>query len=90
MTRETLVKLTPEETLERAKAFFTGPESGYSGTLIEDGDGFVRFRTFRGVLAIMADREGEFTRVRCSTLRYHPSVGKFLLSLGAESPAARG
>lgn len=85
MTREIAVSLSPEDVLEVARDFFTSPESGYSGTLVEEGDEFVRFRTFRGVLAVMAWREGDETRVRCSTLRYHPSIGKYLLRLEAES-----
>lgn len=89
MIRETLVELTPEDVLNRAKRFFTEAESGYSGTIVEEGDGFIRFQTFRGKLAVFAIREGDVTRVRCSTLRYHPSLGKFLLSLGAGSTATR-
>jgi hypothetical protein len=87
MTRETLVSLSPEEVIELAKSYFTSPASGYSGSLVEEGDGFVRLQTFRGHLAVSATREGDATRVRCSTLRYHPSIGKFLLSLSTGVPA---
>lgn len=89
MTREVSVSLSPDEVLRSAKTFFTSPESGYSGTLVEEGDNFARFRTFRGNLAVMAWREEGDTRVRCSTLRYHPSIGKFLLQLEAESGAGK-
>lgn len=85
MMRETLVNLPPEEVLETAKNFFTSVESGYSGTLVETGSEFSRFRAFRGILAVSAVRDGDLTRVRCSTLRYHPSIGKFLLLLETAS-----
>jgi hypothetical protein len=87
MTRETLVSLPPGRVLELARGYFTGSASGYAGTLVGDGEGFVRFQTFRGQLAISASQDGERTRVRCSTLRYHPSIGQFLLRLQTESPA---
>jgi hypothetical protein len=87
MTRETLVSLPPDRVLELARRFFTGSASGYAGTLVEEGEGFVRFQVFRGQLAIAALQDGERTRVRCSTLRYHPSVGQFLLQLETESAA---
>lgn len=89
MTRETTVSLSPEEVLRLASSFFTGGESGYSGTLVEEGDGFARFQTFRGNLAVTARREDDSTLVRCSTLRYHTSIGRFLLRLEAESAAQR-
>lgn len=84
MTRETLVTQSPEEVLALAKAYFPSGESGYSGTLVEEGEGYVRFRTFRGSLAVWASRQDGDTRVRCSTLRYHPSIGKFLAMLATE------
>lgn len=87
MLRETLVSLSPEEVIDLAKSYFTSPASGYSGSLVEEGDGFARFETFRGHLAVSATLEGDATRVRCSTLRYHPSIGKFLLSLETGIPA---
>ena len=88
MTRETLASLSPAEVIDLAKDYFSSGASGYSGTLVEEGGGFVRFDTFRGHLAIFATREGDSTRVRCSTLRYHPSIGKFLSSLSTEMPTA--
>jgi hypothetical protein len=87
MTRETLVPLPPERVLDLAKGFFTGSASGYAGTLVEEGVGYIRFQAFRGQLAISASADGERTRVRCSTLRYHPSIGQFLLQLETESAA---
>lgn len=87
MTRETSVSLSPEEIVDLAKAFFTSLESGYSASLVDEGDGFVRLQTFRGHLAITAWREGERTRVRLSTLRYHPSIGEFLLRIETQSSA---
>jgi len=89
MTRELLVSLSPEAVIELAKSYFTDEQSGYSGTLVEEGDGFARFQTFRGHLAIAAAAEGQQTRVRCSTLRYHLSVGKFLTFLTTESSGSR-
>lgn len=89
MTREALVSLPPERVLELARQFFTSPASGYGGTLVGEGEGYVRFQTFRGQLAISAAKDGEDTRVRCSTLRYHFSIGKFLLQLETQSAAAR-
>jgi hypothetical protein len=74
--------------LELARGFFTGSASGYAGTLVEEGRSFIRLQTFRGQLAISASPDGERTRVRCSTLRYHPSIGQFLLQLETESAAA--
>lgn len=82
MTREIVVAQAPEEIVALAKNYFTSGESGYSGSVVEEGEGYVRFRTFRGLLAISASPEAEGrTRVRCSTLRYHPSIGKFLAML---------
>lgn len=81
MTRESLVSLSPEVVINVAKGYFADAASGYSGTLVEEGDGFVRFETVRGHLAISALPDGARTRVRCSTLRYHPSIGKFMLLL---------
>lgn len=81
MTRESLVSLSPEEVVVLAKRYFTDASSSYSGSLVEEGEGYARFQTFRGHLAVSATREGAQTRVRCSTLRYHPSIGKFLLQL---------
>lgn len=87
MTRETLVSLPPERVLELAREFFAGPASGYAGTPVEEGGDFIRFQAFRGQLAISASTDGGQTRVRCSTLRYHTSVGQFLLQLQTESTA---
>jgi hypothetical protein len=81
MTRESLVSLSPEVVINLAKNYFADATSGYSGTLTEEGDGFARFETVRGHLAVSASPDGKRTRVRCSTLRYHPSIGKFLLLL---------
>jgi hypothetical protein len=36
---------------------------------------------------LVGEGGGELTRVRCSTLRYHPSIGQFLLQLETESAA---
>lgn len=92
MTREIRVDWAPSEVLERAKRFFTGPESGYAGGIDGEGDGFVRFRTFRGTFAVTALREGDATRVRVSTLRSHPAVPLFLTMLrtGAAPERAAG
>lgn len=91
MTREIRVDLPPREVLERAKRFFTGADSGYAGSLEEEGEGFARFRAFRGTIAVTALREGDGegrTRVRISTLRAHPSIPLFLTSLRESSPEA--
>ncbi len=87
MTRESLVSLSPEAVIDLAKLFFTDAASGYAGSLVEEGEGFARFETFRGHLAVSASPDGELTRVRCSTLRYHASIGKFLTLLETESAA---
>ena len=87
MTRETLVSLSPERVVDLAKSYFTDAGSGYSGSLVEEGDGFASFEIFRGHLAVFASKDGERTRVRCSTLRHDPSIGKFLMMLATESPA---
>ncbi len=87
MTRESLVSLSAEAVIDLAKLFFTDAASGYAGSLVEEGEGFARFQTFRGHLAVSASRDGDMTRVRCSTLRYHPSIGKFLTLLETESAA---
>lgn len=79
--REALVPLSPDEVIDLAKRYFSDASSGYSGSLVQEGEGYARFQTFRGHLAISARRDGERTRVRCSTLRYHPSIGQFLLKL---------
>lgn len=90
MTREALVSVPPEDVLALAKSFFTGAHSGYAAAIVDEGPDYVRFQTFRGVLAVSARREDELTRVRCSTLRYHPSIGQFLLHLetGSVAPQA--
>jgi hypothetical protein len=88
MTRETLVSLSPDDVIGVAKRYFSDASSGYSGSLVEEGEGYVRFETFRGHLAVHAAPDGERTRVRCSTLRYHPSIGKFMLLLSTESQAS--
>lgn len=90
MTREVLVSLPASEVIELAKGYFPAPESGYSGTLIEEGEGYVRFQTFRGHLAVSARPGDGRTRVRCSTLRYHPSIGKFLLQLKTAASSTPG
>lgn len=89
MTREIWVDLSPSEVLERARRVFTGPESAYAGSIHGEGEGFVRFGTFRGTLAVTAVREAEGgrTRVRVSTLRSHPSVPLFLTLLRGRSSA---
>ena len=83
MTRESWTGLSVSEVLARARGFFTGPDSGYAGALEDEGEAFVRFRTFRGAIALsaVADRSGR-TRVRVSTLRNHPSIPVFLSLLG--------
>lgn len=89
MTKEVLVAVSPDNVLGYAKYFFTSPESGYGATVVEAGDDYVRFQTFRGILAVSARPEDGMTRVRCATLRYHPSIGQFLLHLDSESAASR-
>lgn len=89
MKREALVSLSPDQVLDRAREYFSDASSGYGGTLVEEGDGFARFDTFRGHLAVYATRDGTRTRVRCSTLQYHPSIGKFLMQLRT-APSAAG
>ncbi len=86
MTREILVSVSPEEVIELAKSYFTDASSGYAASLVEEGEGYARFQTFRGHLAILAAPDGDRTLVRCSTLRYHPSIGKFLLQLESKYP----
>jgi hypothetical protein len=88
MTREALVSLSPDKVVDLAKNFFTDARSGYSGSLVEEGEGFARFEVFRGHLAIAASPDGDRTRVRCSTLRYHPSIGKFITLLETETSAS--
>lgn len=85
MTRDALVQVSPDNVLGMAKSFFTRADSGYVASIIEEGPDFVRFQTFRGVLAVSARREDDLTRVRCATLRYHPSIGQFLLLLQSDS-----
>ncbi|UCF20130.1 MAG: hypothetical protein JSU87_01605 [Gemmatimonadota bacterium] len=85
MTREILVSVSPEQVIGLAKNYFTDASSGYSGSLVEEGEGYARFETFRGHLAVLATPDGDRTLVRCSTLRYHPSLGKFLLQLESKS-----
>lgn len=82
MTRETTVSQSPGQVLALAKRYFTSAESGYAGSLVEEGEGYLRFRAFRGLLAVSAWEEDDGqTHVRISTLRHHPSIGKFLRML---------
>jgi hypothetical protein len=90
MTREILVSLSPEDVLGLARRYFSAADSGYSGTIVEEGAGYIRFETFRGHLAVAASHDGVATRVRCSTLRYHPSIGKFLALLETAPPLGGG
>ncbi|MBI4513140.1 MAG: hypothetical protein HY702_03430 [Gemmatimonadetes bacterium] len=82
MTREVWTDIPPLQVLARARQFFAGPDSGYAGAVDGEGDGFVRFRTFRGTIAVSAIAEPDGrTRVRVSTLRNHPSIPVFLTLL---------
>ena len=84
-----MVSVSPDNVLGHAKRFFTGAEGGYGATVVDVGADYIRFQTFRGVLAVLARAEDGLTRVRCETLRYHPSIGQFLLHLETESAASQ-
>lgn len=88
MTRDALVAVSPDNVLGTAKNFFTRAESGYVASVVDEGPDYVRFHTFRGILAVSARLEDGMTRVRCATLRYHPSIGQFLLLLATDSSAS--
>ena len=89
MTRESRLTAPADQVLQLAKDFFTSTDAGYAATIIDEGSDYVRFQTFRGVLAVSARGVDGTTLVRCSTLRYHPSIGQFLLLLETESPASK-
>jgi hypothetical protein len=78
---ETVTELPSEEVVARAKEFFAGRLSPYTGFVLDSGSSHVRFHTEAGVLTIgMGQRDGR-TVVRGSTSRLHHGLSQFLVTL---------
>jgi hypothetical protein len=78
---ETVTELTAEEVVTRAKEFFTGRLSPYTGFLMDSGPAYARFHTEAGVLTIgVGQRDGK-TVVRGSTSRLNQGLSQFLVTL---------
>jgi len=93
MTSETVTDLSPEEALELARDFFTGPDAVYEASISDESDTHLSFGTFRSriVVAAFPDPEGEGpTRVRVSTLREYAVADRFLTYLQSHDPARVG
>jgi hypothetical protein len=88
MITETTTPLSPAQVLDEARRFFTGEDSVFAATVVDESDRHVTVATFRSRLAISAweDEAVEGTRVRVSTLRRQDAVGKFLSWLETASP----
>ena len=89
MITETTTLLTPAQVLDEARRFFTGKDSVFAATVVDESDRHVTVATFRSRLAISAwaDEAIDGTRVRVSTLRRQNAVGRFLSWLETASPA---
>lgn len=84
MTSETVTDLSPEEVLDLARDFFTGPDAVYEASISDESDNHLSFGTFRSriVVAAFPDPEGEGpTRTRVSTLREYAVADRFLTYL---------
>lgn len=88
MITETTTLLAPAQVLDEARRFFTGEDSVFAATVVDESDRHVTVATFRSRLAISAwkDEAVVGTRVRVSTLRRQDAVGKFLSWLETASP----
>jgi hypothetical protein len=75
---ETETELPPEEVVARAKEFFTGRLSPYTGFVLDSGPSHVRFHTEAGVLTVGVGRRGDRNVVRGSTSRLHHGLSQFL------------
>jgi len=88
MISETLTAMSPEQTIEEAKRFFTDSDATLPATIVEQGGNHLTVAAFRSRLAISAfpDPDGRGTRVRVSTLRRNDAVGKLLTLLATGEP----
>lgn len=78
---EVLTPLPPQEVVERAKGFFQGRFSPYTGFLSDSSDHHARFQFEAGVLTVGAVPQGDRTLVRGSTTRLHHELSQFLATL---------
>jgi hypothetical protein len=78
---ETEPEVPLAEIVPRAKEFFAGRLSPYTGFLLDSSDTHVRFHTEAGVLTIGVGRRGDRTVVRGSTSRLHHGLSQFLATL---------
>jgi hypothetical protein len=78
---ETETELPTDEVVARAKQFFTGRFSPYTGFVLDSSPGHVRFHTEAGVLTIGTGRRDGRTVVRGSTSRLHHGLSQFLVTL---------
>ena len=89
MITETTTMLAPAQVLDGARWFFTGEDSVFAATVVDESDRHVTVANFRSRLAISAweDEAVDATRVRVSTLRRQDAVGKFLSWVETARPA---
>lgn len=78
---ETETELSPEEVVARAKEFFAGRLSPYTGFLLDSGPAHARFHTEAGTLTIGVGRRDGRNVVRGSTSRLHHGLSQFLAIL---------
>jgi hypothetical protein len=78
---ETITELAPDDVVVRAKEFFTGRFSPYTGFVMDSGPTHVRFHTEAGVLTIGVGHRDGRTVVRGSTSRLNQGLSQFLTTL---------
>ncbi len=84
MTHQMTTSLSPDEVLQRAKAFFPERAPHHAAFLERDGPGFATFRGQGGEeLAVAVFGASGGTRVRASTLFFDQVIGRFFSTLPA-------
>jgi hypothetical protein len=86
---ETETEIPPVEVVERAKEFFTGRLSPYTGFVLDSSESHVRFHTEAGTLTIGMGRRGDRNVVRGSTSRLHHGLSQFLTTLARPEDVRR-
>jgi len=78
---ETETEVAAADVVARAKEFFAGRLSPYTGFVSDSSDSHVRFHTEAGVLTIGVGQHEGRTIVRGSTSRLHHPLSQFLGTL---------
>ena len=81
LVQEVLTDIPESEVIGRAKAFFTGRASQYTGLIAEEGPSHARFEIEAGELVIGVLQQDGRTLVRGSTSRLHHELSQFLTTL---------